>query len=115
MAKIRVHRRGYYRKDGTYVRPTDYLMEDKGKRGKTPPSKRWFTAAEEGRLVYKGKEWHADSSERTRHSILAGLAKSRGWNVLIKRLNAVRNVSTSKSLKRSATSDIKWMQRKRDR
>jgi len=114
MAKIRVHRRGYYRKDGTYVRATDYLMEDKGRRGKTPPSKRWFTVAEEGKLVYKGDEWHADSSERTRHRILAGLAKSRGWNILIKRLNAVRNVSTSRSLKRAATADIKWMQKKRD-
>lgn len=114
MAKIRVHRRSYYRKDGTYVRSTNYLMEDKGKKGRTPKSKQWFSVSEEGKLVYKGKEWHANTPERTRHIILAGLAKSRGWNVLIKRLNAVQNASTSRSLKKAATADIKWMQRKRD-
>lgn len=115
MGKIRVHRRGYHRKDGTYVRPTDYLMEDRGKKGKTPPSKRWFSVSGEGELVYKGKGWHADTPERTRHYILNGLAKTRGWNALIKRLNAVRNVTTSRKFKRCATIDIKWMQRMRDK
>ena len=113
MGKILVDRRSYYRKDGTYVRGTTYLMKDTGKPGRTPKSKRWFKVAEEGRLIYKGDEWHAEDSGKKRRRILRGLAKSRGWNVLIKRLNAVRNVSTSRKLKKSAGADIKWMQRQR--
>ncbi len=46
MPRIRVHRKGYYRKDGTYVSPTDYWMEDLGEPGRTPESEQWF---EEGR------------------------------------------------------------------
>jgi len=113
MRRILVHRRGYRRKDGTYVSPTDYYMKDTGKPGRTPKSKRWFEPTE--KLEYKGEGWHSDSSEASRHRVLNGLSRSRGWNTLIKQLNAIRNVSTSSKLKRSATVDIKWMQRQRDK
>jgi hypothetical protein len=88
-------------------------MKDTGKPGRTPKSERWFEPT--GKLEYKGKSWHADTPERTRHYILNGLSKRRGWNTLIKQLNAIRNVSTSSKLKRSATTDIKWMQKQRDK
>jgi len=53
--KITVHRKGYRRKGYTIhrngktirippttIKPTTYKMVDKGKKGKTPKSKRWF-------------------------------------------------------------------------
>ncbi len=35
-AKIRVHRKGYTRKDGTRVKPTTFLIKDRGKKGHGP-------------------------------------------------------------------------------
>ena len=42
MAKIKVTRKSYIRKDGTHVKGTTYLTEDKGKSGKTPESEKFF-------------------------------------------------------------------------
>ncbi len=34
--KIRVHRKGYTRKDGTRVKPTTFLIKDRGRKGHGP-------------------------------------------------------------------------------
>ncbi len=36
MIKIRVHRKGYTRKDGTHVKATSFLIKDRGKKGHGP-------------------------------------------------------------------------------
>lgn len=36
MGKIRVHRKGYTRKDGIRVKPTYFLIKDRGKKGHGP-------------------------------------------------------------------------------
>jgi hypothetical protein len=40
--KLTVHRKGYHRKDGTYVPPATYKVEDRGRPGRTPKSKKWY-------------------------------------------------------------------------
>ena len=42
MAKIKVTRKAYTRKDGTRVKATTYYTEDKGKPGKTPESEKFY-------------------------------------------------------------------------
>jgi hypothetical protein len=42
MAKIKVTRKSYTRKDGTVVKGTTYFTEDKGKPGKTPESEKFY-------------------------------------------------------------------------
>jgi hypothetical protein len=42
MAKIKVTRKSYVRKDGTVVKGTTYYAEDKGEPGKTPESEKWY-------------------------------------------------------------------------
>lgn len=34
--KIRIHRKGYTRKDGIRVKPTSFLIRDRGRKGKGP-------------------------------------------------------------------------------
>jgi hypothetical protein len=42
MARIRVTRKSYVRKDGTVVKGATYYTKDKGKPGKTPESEKWY-------------------------------------------------------------------------
>jgi hypothetical protein len=114
MGKLIVHRRGYRRRDGTYVKATTFPIRDRGHPGRTPVSKQWFPREDEAHhLAYDGVEWHADLTDEERHRILTHLAKTKGWTPLIKRLNALRNVSTSRKLDRAAAEDIKWMRRQK--
>ncbi|HEC82505.1 MAG TPA: hypothetical protein ENI53_01285 [Thermoplasmatales archaeon] len=110
MRKIVVRRRGYRRKDGTYVKPTTYKMRDRGKPGKTPKSKRWYKPKR--KLRYKGMEWHARNKASYRRRVLSGLVKRRGYATVVRELNALRNVTTSRQTKRAAESDMNWLRRK---
>ncbi len=42
MARIKVTRKSYIRKDGTVVKGTSYYTKDKGEPGKTPLTERWY-------------------------------------------------------------------------
>jgi hypothetical protein len=115
MGKLIVHRRGYHRRDGTYVRSTTFPIRDRGHPGRTPESQRWFPRYdEEHRLIDSyGHEWKADETEEDRHHVLSELSKTKGWTPIEKRLVALRNVTTSKKLKHAASRDIAWIQNKR--
>ncbi len=114
MGRLTVHRKGYHRRDGTYVRPAVFTVKDRGHPGRTPASKRWFPKGGKHRLAYDGKEWHADLGGAERRRILSHLARSEGWTPVERRLLALMNVTTSRKLKRAAASDIEWIKRKRE-
>jgi len=123
MKKIIVERKGYHRKgfyihrDGkriyippSYVKPTRYMMVDRGKPGKTPSSKRWFHPK---RKLKTGKlEWRASHKADYRHRVLSALVKKRGYATVIRELNALRNVTTDAKTRRAAEADIKWLKKK---
>jgi hypothetical protein len=90
-----------------------FPIRDRGHPGRTPIAEAWFSK-DGDHLAYDGVEWHVDLSDEDRHEILAHLAKNKGWTPLIRRLNALRNVSTSRKLDRAAAEDIKWMKRHRN-
>jgi hypothetical protein len=61
MAKIKVTRKAYVRKDGTVVKGTSYYTKDKGKPGKTPESKKWYQHNVE-------MNWHKDEPAKVRRT-----------------------------------------------
>lgn len=42
MAKLRVTRKAYIRKDGTRVKGTTFKIKDRGAKGRTPKAERWY-------------------------------------------------------------------------
>ena len=80
MREITVHRKGYYRKDGTYVRPTTYKTRDRGAPGK---GKKYFE-------IKKGKlaPYHTGLSARQRHEILKKKIRKYGALSVFRALNA---------------------------
>lgn len=111
MGKIRISphkRRSYRRRDGTYVSRADvsgHLREDVGAKGRTPKRKRWFKA--EGRL----DGWGIDKSDTERHNILNRVVRKDGYATTIRRLNALRNVSTSRETDRKAKADMDYLRK----
>jgi hypothetical protein len=123
--KRKAHRRsGYYRSDGTYVRPHSvressvFYIEDRGKPGRTPKEERWYDPQEQlGFIDDKGHThgWHAGDLVKKRHWVLNQLAKKRGYNKVIKELNALANVTTYSYVEEAARSDMQYLQRRRDK
>lgn len=104
-------RRSYVRRNGarvgrSYVDPHKREIEDKGRKGRTPKLRRWFKP--EGRL----DGWSIDKSEIERHRILDKVVKRDGYSVAIKRLVALRNVSTIREVDRKAKADEDYLRRK---
>lgn len=100
MAKLRVKRKAYTKKDGTRVKTTTYLTKDTGKPGRTPKSKRWFKPK-----VRSG--WKAsDPASIRRRKVLKAfkgdlLAAARSKQ-------ALANVTTDRSTKVAARADAKY-------
>lgn len=99
------HRKGYTREDGTkvspaYVPPTTYKVEDRGKPGRTPKSKKWYKPT-------TTMNWSKDMpvAERRRNALRAhggdALATARA-------LQALSNVTTDRETKREAEKDAKY-------
>src|SRR5664279_6556885 len=61
MARIKVTRKAYVRKDGTMVKGTSYYAKDKGKLGKTPESGKWYEHNVE-------MNWHKDEPAEVRRT-----------------------------------------------
>ena len=123
MGKIKVRRKGYRRKGffihrfgkkihikATRVKPTTYKTKDRGARGKTPASKRWFHAKR--KLKVGNREWKATHQAKSRRSVLSSLVKKRGYATVIRELNVLRNVTTDRKTKQAAESDMKWLKKK---
>jgi len=100
MAKIRVTRKSYTRKDGTVVKETTYYTEDKGKPGKTPESKKFYHPKVE-------MNWRNDDPEEPRRT---NALKAHGNDVLAtaKALQALANVTTDSDTKKLAKADADY-------
>ena len=61
MAKIKVTRKSYVRKDGTAVKGTIYYTKDEGQPGKTPESEKWYQHNVE-------MHWHKDLPAEVRRA-----------------------------------------------
>jgi len=92
--KITVHRKGYYRKNGTYVKPTTYRMEDRGKKGRTPKSEKWYAPRTK-------MNWSKDMAVNTRRN---NALRAHGGDALAtaRALQALANVTTDRETKREA-------------
>ena len=123
MGKILVERKGYHRRGfyihrngkriyipPTYIKPTTYKAKDRGKRGKTPKSKRWFKPKR--KLKVGNREWKASHKAASRRRVLSALVKKRGYATVVRELNALRNVTTDRKTKKAATADMKWLKKK---
>lgn len=104
-----IRRRGFTRKDGSYVAPS--CVQDQGSPGKTSAWKRVLPVPTEGSL----KGWKADASAEKRHSSLRKAVKSEGCRSVILRLNLEANYTkkTSPKTHRTARQDMNWV-RKQD-
>jgi hypothetical protein len=100
MAKIKVTRKSYTRKDGTVVKETTYYTEDKGKPGKTPESQKFYHPKVE-------MNWHKEDSEETRR---ANALKAHGGDELAtaRALQALANVTTDSETKKLAKADADY-------
>jgi hypothetical protein len=95
MPGIKVTRKSYVRKDGTYVKATTYFTQDKGKPGKTPESQKFFHP----KVVMN---WHKDDPPETRRANALkahngdGLATARALQELA---NVTTDVATARLAK----------------
>lgn len=98
-------RRGYTRKDGTYVSPG--CVRDQGAPGRTPAYKRVLPAPKPGTL----KGWKASDSAGKRHSALKRAVKAENCRSVIGRLTLERNFTyrTSPKTSKTAAADAKWL------
>jgi hypothetical protein len=100
MAKIKVTRKSYTRKDGTVVKETTYYTEDKGKPGKTPESQKFFLPKVE-------MNWHKEDPEKTRRT---NALKAHGGDELAtaRALQALANVTTDPDTKKRGKADADY-------
>lgn len=110
--RVKGHRRkGYVRRGGirvssSYVDPHRREIEDRGEKGRTPKRKRWFEP------IGKLDGWGIDKSDTERHKILDKVVKRDGYATTIRRLNALKNVSTNRKTDRTTTEDMNYLRRK---
>jgi len=99
-AKIKVTRKNYVRKDGTAVKGATYDTKDKGKRGKTPVSEKFYHPKVE-------MHWHKDQSAGVRR---ANALKAHKRNKLstARALQALANVTTDAKTAKLAKADADY-------
>ncbi len=104
MGKLRVTRKGHTRSDGTRVKGSTFLIVDRGAKGRTPPSKRFFDPG-----VKTGWEKTLPADIRRGRVLRAHkgdlLASARS-------LQALSNVTTDKVTKQLAALDARFFFRK---
>lgn len=105
----KIWRKGYTRKGGTRVKGA--CVEDTGKPGKTPKSKRVLPSPKEDALKCGRKDWSHDKSKSERMNILECLVKKRQkpCRTVIRNLNLLANYTkkTSPETHRKARADMK--------
>lgn len=100
MARIKVTRKGYIRKDGTKVKGATYYIEDKGKPGKTPESEKWYEHNVE-------MNWHKDEPARVRRARALRAHKGDGL-AAARALQALANVTTDPKTRKLAKADADY-------
>ncbi len=100
MAKIKVTRKRYVRKDGTVVNGTTYYTKDKGKPGKTPDREKFYHPK-------VAMHWHKDQSAEVRR---ANALKAHNGNKLstARALQALANVTTDAETAKLAKADADY-------
>lgn len=96
-------RRGYTKKDGTYVKPG--CVPDKGAPGKTPAAKRILPKPVPGELG----RWTKAMPASERHSALRKVVDRRGCAKVIWSLTRLANLTTDRPTKTKARSDAGWL------
>jgi hypothetical protein len=97
MAKIKVTRKSYTRKDGTLVKGTTYYTKDKGEPGKTPDNEKWYQHNVE-------MNWHKNESAEMRRA--NALKAYKGDELATARaLQALANVTTDAETSKLAKAD----------
>lgn len=91
---------------GTKVAGHTRKIKDRGAPGKTPAAKRWFKP----KSTMQG--WNIKMSAASRRRILSHMVRTQGYATVVRKLNALKNVSTSRSVDRIATVDMKYLKRK---
>ena len=100
MAKIKVTRKSYVRKDRTVVKGATYYTKDKGKPGKTPESEKFYHPKVE-------MHWHKDQSAAVRRA--NALAAHNGNTLSTARaLQALANVTTDAKTAKLAKADADY-------
>ena len=108
-------RKAYTRKDGTRVKAVHVksaCVPDKGKRGKTPASKRVLPVLVPGNLGMYGYSNVKTTAAAARHSALTKAVKDVGYAMVIRRVNVVANFNKNSDprVHKIMRGDIKWMQ-----
>ena len=104
MAKLRIKRKGYTRKDGTRVKASTYLVKDRGEKGRTPKDERWFDPQ-------VGTGWRKDMPMAKRRK--AALSAHNGDELATGRaLQALANVTTDRETKSKARADALYFFKK---
>jgi hypothetical protein len=100
MAKIKVTRKSYVRKDGTKVKGSIYCTQDKGEPGKTPESKKFYHPKV---VMHWGKDLPAGARRANALKAHKGdeLATARA-------LQALANVTTDAETARLAKTDADY-------
>jgi len=100
MAKIKVTRRDYVRKNGTLVKGASYYIEDRGKPGKTPASEKWYQHNVE-------MHWHKDLPAEVRRA--NAVEAHKGDELATARaLQALANVTTNAETANLAKADADY-------
>jgi len=109
MGYITIKRKGYRRKDGTYVKPTTYKRRDVGKRGRGP---KVIPPLQEGELSKHG--YRFTKPARVRHLALSKSVKEDGYRKVLGRLIALQVLfkRTKPRFSKIAASDRMWLVKK---
>ncbi len=97
MAMLTVKRKSYTRADGTHVKGSTFKIKDRGAKGKTPKSKKWYSPK-----VHSG--WSKTLSQKVR---IAKVVKAHGGSLLAsaRSLMALANVTTDIATRQLARKD----------
>jgi hypothetical protein len=105
--KLVVHRKGYVRKDGTRVKASTFKIKDRGKKGRTPKSKRWYKPK-----VKMDWEKGMPMAQRRRNAL-----RAHGGDELstARALQALANVTTDNATKVKAKADANYFYKRHER
>jgi hypothetical protein len=94
---------GYTKKGGVHVKGYSYAAKDRGHPGRGPK----LIPIKEGRL----RGWSKDMPAGARRTILRRIVRREGYATAIRRLNALRNLSTDRETDAAAKADMLYLQR----
>ena len=116
MGKLRIKVSGYRKKGNILVRGYTKMMPDRGKKGRTPASKKWFQEAIGKRPPYH-LGWKKDKPQEQRIR-LAIASRPKNWSEQQRTLSASRalqalaNISTDRETASKAKADAEVLRRR---